>query len=80
MNTQFSVGKPERKSQLGRPRRKWKDIITVNSVGMCGLEASSSRQGAVAGTCEHGNKPSGSIKGGEFLDSFSRRAVLHAVS
>jgi len=22
----------------------------------------------VAGSCEHGNEPSGSIKGGEFLD------------
>jgi hypothetical protein len=25
----------------------------------------------VAGSCEHGNKPSGSIKGGEFLDFLS---------
>jgi hypothetical protein len=35
-------------------------------------------------SCEHGNEPSGSIKGGEFLeelsDSFSRRALLHEVS
>jgi hypothetical protein len=36
-------------------------------VGMCGLDASGSGQGPVAGSNEHGNKPSGSIKGGEFL-------------
>jgi hypothetical protein len=27
-----------------------------------------SAKGPVAGSCEHGNGPSGSIKGGEFLD------------
>jgi hypothetical protein len=32
------------------------------------LERSVSRQGQVAGTCECGNEPSGSIKCGEFLD------------
>jgi hypothetical protein len=26
------------------------------------------RLGPVAGSCEHGNEPSGSIKGGAFLD------------
>jgi len=34
----------------------------------CGLDASSYGQGPVAGACEHGNEPSGSIKFGEFLD------------
>jgi hypothetical protein len=39
----------------------------------------------VAGSCEHGNEPSGSIKFGEFLDwaertlSFLRRTLLHGV-
>jgi hypothetical protein len=33
-------------------------------VGGCGLDAS----GSVAGPCEHGNEPSGSIEGGEFCD------------
>jgi hypothetical protein len=33
-----------------------------------GLDASGSRQGPVAGCCEHGNEPYGYIKGGEFLD------------
>jgi hypothetical protein len=36
-------------------------------VGRCRLDAS----GSVAGCCEHGNEPSGSIKGGEFLDWLS---------
>jgi len=34
----------------------------------CGLDASGSEQGPVAGRCEHDNEPSGSIKGGEFFD------------
>ena len=36
----------------------------------------------MAGTCECGNEPSGSIKGGEFLDwlSVSRRTLLLGVS
>jgi hypothetical protein len=37
-------------------------------VGICGLDASGSGQGLVAGSSEHDTKPSGSIKGGEFLD------------
>jgi hypothetical protein len=37
-------------------------------MGGCGLDASGSGQGPVAGCCEHGSEPSGSIKGGEFLE------------
>jgi hypothetical protein len=37
-------------------------------VGKCGLDSSESEQGPVAGCCEHGNEPSSSVKGGEFLD------------
>jgi len=37
-------------------------------VGKCGLDASGSGQGPVAGCFEHGNKHSGSIRDGEFLD------------
>jgi hypothetical protein len=29
------------------------------------------REEPVVGSCEHGNEPSGSIKGGEFLDWMS---------
>jgi len=43
----------------------------------CGLDASGSEEGPVAGCCEHGNEPLGSIKAGNFLTrlvtvSFSR--------
>jgi hypothetical protein len=37
-------------------------------VRRCGLEASGSGYGTVAGACKHSNEPLGSIKGGEFLD------------
>jgi hypothetical protein len=37
-------------------------------MGDCGLDAPGSGQGEVAGFCEHGNEPSGSMKGGEFID------------
>jgi hypothetical protein len=33
------------------------------TVEMCGLDLSGFGQGPVAGSCEHGNEPSGSIKG-----------------
>jgi hypothetical protein len=38
--------------------------------GMCVLDSSGSGYGPVVGCCEHGNEPSGSIRGGggEFLD------------
>ena len=36
----------------------------------------------MAGTCEYGNEPSGSVKCGQFRDwlSVSRRILLHGVS
>jgi len=39
----------------------------------------------VVGSCEHGNEPSGSIKGRELITSgvtisFGRRTLLHGVS
>jgi hypothetical protein len=37
-------------------------------MGECGLNSSGRGEGPVAGSCEHGNEPSGSTKGGEFLD------------
>jgi hypothetical protein len=36
-------------------------------VGRCGLDASVSGYGPVAGCCEFDNEPSGSIKDGEFI-------------
>jgi hypothetical protein len=38
---------------------------------MCGLEAYGSEQGLATASCEHGNEPSGSMKGREFLDYLS---------
>jgi hypothetical protein len=47
-------------------------IIIRRNFRMCDVEvwtgSSWLRQGQVAGTCECGNEPSGSIKCGEFLD------------
>jgi hypothetical protein len=43
-----------------------------NRMEICGSDSSGSRYGPVAGSCEHCNEPSGSIKGGgggEFLTS-----------
>jgi hypothetical protein len=55
---------------LGRPRRTWKDNIKMDlqEVGRRhGLVRSGPGQEQVAGSCECGNEPSGSIKSGEFL-------------
>jgi len=64
------VGKPEGKRSLGRPRRRWRTILRWLfrkwDVGY-GRDRVSSIQGQVAGTCEWGNEPSGTIKCGEFL-------------
>ena len=58
------VGKCEGKRPLGRPRCRWEDNIKMDLQEVeCG-----SGQGQVAGTCECGNEPSGSIKYGEFFD------------
>ena len=63
------MGKPEGKRLLGRPRHRWEDNIKmdIQEVG-CGVMDWMSGQGQVAGTCNCGNEPSGSIKCGEFLD------------
>jgi hypothetical protein len=37
-------------------------------VGRCGLDSFGSGWGLEVGSCEHGNEPSSSIKGREFLD------------
>jgi hypothetical protein len=37
-------------------------------VGSCGLDASGSEWGPMAGCCTHGNELSGSLEGGEYLD------------
>jgi hypothetical protein len=63
------VGKTEGKRPLGRPRLRWEDNIKADlqEVGY-ELDWGSSRYRQLAGTCECGNEPSGSIKCGEFHD------------
>jgi hypothetical protein len=56
---------------FGSPRRRWEDNIKWifgKSVRRCGLDLAGSAQRLVAGSCEHDNEPSGSMKGGDFLD------------
>ena len=66
------MGKPEGMRPLGRPRRRRKDNIKIDlqevGCGGIGLDRSGSGKGQVAGTCECGDEPSGSIKCGEFLN------------
>jgi hypothetical protein len=56
------VGKPEGKIPLGITRRGLEDNITVD------LREIGARERTMAGSCEHGNEPSGFIKTGKFLD------------
>jgi hypothetical protein len=53
------LGKPEGRRPHGRPRLRWEDDIKMDlkEVGCGGMDS-----------CERGNKPSGSIKCGEFLE------------
>ena len=66
------VGNSERKRPHGRPSHKWEDNIKMDlkEVGCGSIDwidmAQDRRQ--VAGTCYWSNEPSGSTKGGEFLD------------
>jgi hypothetical protein len=65
------VKKPQGKRPLGRPKHRWEDNIKVDLKGI-GLEMWTGfiwlRIGFSGGLCEHGDEPSGFIKGREFLD------------
>jgi hypothetical protein len=52
----ISVGKPEGKRPLGRPRRRWEDNIRMDlrEIG-CGLDSSGLGQGPVVAYYEQGN-------------------------
>ena len=67
-----SVGKREEMRPFGRPRRRWEDNIKMHllDVGLGGhrLNRSGSKYGQVAGSCECGDEPSGSIKCGKFIE------------
>jgi hypothetical protein len=60
------VGKPEGKRPLGRPRRRWVDNIKINlkrdRMEWYGLDSYGSEYIPVEGSCEHGIKPSTSMK------------------
>jgi len=64
------VGKPEGKRPLGRPRYRWEDNIKMDlwEVGGGGDWLELAQDSQMAGTCEYGDEPSGSIKCGEFLN------------
>ena len=63
------VGKPER-DHLGDPGGGGRIILRwiLRKWYMGVMDRAGSKQGDLAGTCECGNKPSGSVKCGEFLD------------
>jgi hypothetical protein len=62
---------PQAKLLFRIPRGGWEDNIKMKlreRLGRFALDTCGSRQGQVAGSCEHGNEPSVSIKRREFLD------------
>jgi hypothetical protein len=62
------VRKPEGKRSLESPRHRLQDTkMDLKEIG-CELDSFFTGQGPQAGSCEYGNKPSNSIKGGEFLN------------
>jgi hypothetical protein len=57
------VGKPEGKTPLGRPRRRWEDGIRMDlrEIGLGGVDwIQVAQDGLVAGCYECGDEPSGS--------------------
>jgi hypothetical protein len=59
-----SVGKPEGKRPLGRPKCRWVNNIKINliEIGRDDMDWIWLRIGTSGGLCEHCNEPSGSIK------------------
>jgi hypothetical protein len=69
------VAKSEWNRPLGRRRCRWENIIRTNAreIGWKGVDwihlaQDRERERPVTGFCEHGDEPSVSTKGGEFLD------------
>jgi len=62
------VGKPERQKPLERLGHKWENNnrLDLTEIGLDGLGWFH-----LIGSCEHGKEPSGSMKGGKFLDQLS---------
>jgi hypothetical protein len=65
------IGRPEDRRPLGKPWRRWQDNIKLDLKGdrdqWSELDSAGSGYGPVAGFCEHGNEPSGSIKKAGYL-------------
>ena len=68
--------KPEGKRPFGRPKGRWQYNVKMDFQEMRreGNECIALVQ--VAGTCECGNEPSGSIKCGEFIDQLKTGKLL----
>jgi hypothetical protein len=67
---QVLVGTPEGRRPLGRSRNRWECNIKMDlrEVRLRGIDWIGLAQGHVAGCCELGNEPSGSIKCREFIE------------
>jgi hypothetical protein len=63
------MGKHVGKRPAGSPKHIWEDNTKMDLNGInvgLRLDSCGSGQGQVAGSCEQGNEPSGSVKYGEF--------------
>jgi hypothetical protein len=83
MYTGFWWGKPEGRRLFGTPKRRLEDSIRFylkKRMKDHGSDLYGARQRPVAGCCECGNEPSGSIKCGEFLDEMIKLGVVVEVS
>ena len=66
------VGKPEGKSPLGRPRRRWEDNIKMELQEVGGVRGDwmeLAQDRTWGGTCGYGEELSDSINAGNFLTS-----------
>jgi hypothetical protein len=74
------VGRPEGKRPLGIPRRRWEDNIKLDlrETGIDGANWIRLAQNRIwlAGFCEHGNEPSGSIRRRDIFDKLSDSQVF----
>jgi hypothetical protein len=63
------VGKPEGKTPLGRPRRRYYDNIKMDLQEVGWGRGNWMELARVAGTCGYGEELSGSVNAGNFLTS-----------
>jgi hypothetical protein len=61
---------------FARPRPRWKDKIKETQCEFFVLATFASTLGPFAGCFEHSTEPSGSVKGGEFVDQLSDCQLL----